>query len=473
MKTMKKLCVALMVVLMFVTGIFAGCTVQENEETKGEGSTQESDESADTSSDASTDMGNDEALGDDEQELKNHEIYKRVADAKLSLQGIMNPWMDDRKDINKGWPHEVKNEQLLIGVTQSSLNNDWLVNFKSGIEEEAAKLGFKVNYLLCDNDPQVQSQDFDTFITQGVDVIVIVPAASNAFNEDVRKVAEAGIPVIGSVAGNDPSVPLLCSFAYDTYYSAYGVAKELGKQFKPDEKITIGNIVGYFGTATCESRVGGMISGLLMSRKAQKDEYYKFQEDCWLEGDNLLEEYKSAGKLSIPEINVECVGMFESKWIPAEAILAVEDLLQAHPEVNAIMCEDGAVWEGVAKALKDMGRTDIKLIAAGNGWDSQKKAITDANLVACGVMEDYLHGKYTVDFIDYIFNKGGDPSNMPIRQPLGTFIVNAETVNEATGLEASLYNDDGSIIPLPSIDEIKAGASTRVQESMDLAAKGE
>jgi ABC-type sugar transport system substrate-binding protein len=62
--------------------------------------------------------------------------------------------------------------------------------------EEAAKHGYKVISLSGDLDPAKQNNQLVDFAAQGYDAVFINPVNSTSVNQGIKKLAEAGIPVI-------------------------------------------------------------------------------------------------------------------------------------------------------------------------------------------------------------------------------------------------------------------------------------
>ncbi|MGQ9585808.1 MAG: sugar ABC transporter substrate-binding protein [Anaerolineae bacterium] len=84
---------------------------------------------------------------------------------------------------------------LTIGVSLDKLFLGRQAEMK-GVREAAEKLGVKLLELVADNDPQLQNTQIESFITQGVDGIMIVAVDNTAILTAVDKAEAAGIPVV-------------------------------------------------------------------------------------------------------------------------------------------------------------------------------------------------------------------------------------------------------------------------------------
>jgi len=87
-------------------------------------------------------------------------------------------------------------DKIVIGVTNTTLGGSVYQTMKTAAEEKAKELGVEVIWQSAENDPSTQHNQVQNFIAQGVDVVVIEPAVSNAATELVALTKQAGIPVI-------------------------------------------------------------------------------------------------------------------------------------------------------------------------------------------------------------------------------------------------------------------------------------
>lgn len=87
-------------------------------------------------------------------------------------------------------------EKLKIAVTNMTLKEAVYKYMADNAKIKADELGVELIWQSCENDPQVQLNQVQDFIAQGVDVVVIEPARSDAAVPMVRACEDAGIPVI-------------------------------------------------------------------------------------------------------------------------------------------------------------------------------------------------------------------------------------------------------------------------------------
>ena len=90
-------------------------------------------------------------------------------------------------------------DKPVVGLVMKSLANEFFQNMMAGAEAHEAKRGdYELRAVGMKNETDFESQinAVETFITQGVDAIVIAPADSRAMVRPLKKAMEAGITVI-------------------------------------------------------------------------------------------------------------------------------------------------------------------------------------------------------------------------------------------------------------------------------------
>jgi len=97
---------------------------------------------------------------------------------------------------SKGATPDKANKKILIGLSMDTLKEPrWLVDQRL-FEERAAQLGATVKVSSANGDDTVQMHDVNTMISDGVDLIVIIPHDGAAMGKAVEAAHAANIPVI-------------------------------------------------------------------------------------------------------------------------------------------------------------------------------------------------------------------------------------------------------------------------------------
>ena len=97
--------------------------------------------------------------------------------------------------VNRG-TKPANDEQLLIGLSLDTLKEARWQADRDMFVQRGTELGARVLDLSANSDDTVQISDVEKLITNGVDVLVIVPHDGRAMAKAVRMAHDAGIPVV-------------------------------------------------------------------------------------------------------------------------------------------------------------------------------------------------------------------------------------------------------------------------------------
>lgn len=465
MEKRKKILALVLGIALFAAVLLTGCTPSEpaatdSAESSSAAQTEESQAQQEESSEATEESS---ATAEESEPLPSgevHEVYAMLPN--LSFSGVTSPYIEDRAALDKAWPKEPANpDQITIGWTEMNQASDWFVAVKRGAETRAEELGFKLELLVADNDAATQSQHVDTFISQGVDIIVVDPVNSSTPIADINRAVEAGIPVI--CIGNVPDeCSALTTLAFNPFMNGFECGKYAGAQYAADEDIISAAIIGLMGNSTSESRTTGMISGVLSVRMEQNGQPFASDEDAWLAGYHMFQDLKSSGKASDEAAGFYINGMGTGDWTVEGGLAAAEDLLTANPDMNFLIAENDFMAAGALKALQSTGMVDqVKMAAAADGTTVGLEMIMDGTLMCTGPTSGDAQGEWPVDFIDAIFNQGKDPNDLPLGSYFESYAITKDNVEELYDADAKFHKVDAFVFP-QSIPEIKAAAGVDV-----------
>ena len=221
-----------------------------------------------------------------------------------------------------------QDKKPVVGVVLKSLANEFFKTLQEGAEkwaEEDGRYELNIKGMNSETDIDTQLTIMDTFISLGVDMIVLAPADSSALVPSVVKAQEAGIPVVNFDVRLDQDrlkAAGLEDFMFvgpDNEEGAYLAGMALAEKLGEGGKVFI--IEGNPGADNAIARKAGF--------------------------DKAVEE----GKLELLVSNT-------AHWETEEANTLVANLLTAHPEVQGIMCANDSMVLGAQKAVKAARRDD-------------------------------------------------------------------------------------------------------------------
>lgn len=249
---------------------------------------------------------------------------------------------------------ETKEGGYKIGVSLSTLNNPFFVSIREGIEEKAKEEGAEVVISDAQNDSSVQSNQIEDLITQKVDIIIINPVDSTAIASSVQKANEANIPVICVDRGSED-----------------------------------GEVVSLVASNNVE---GGKMAGEFILEKVGEN-----AEVIQLEGIPGASSTRERGQ-GFEEATKDKISLVASQpanFDRAEGLTVMENLLQAHPDVKAVFCQNDEMALGAIEAIKASGK-DIVVVGF-DGNDDAVEAVKNGELAATVAQQPKEMGKLAME----------------------------------------------------------------------------
>lgn len=243
--------------------------------------------------------------------------------------------------------------KMKVGVSLSTLNNPFFVSIREGIEEAE---GEDVETIVSDaqNDSSVQSNQVEDLITQGVDLIIINPVDSTAIAPSVEKANEANIPVICVDRGTDS-----------------------------------GEIVSFIASNNIE---GGKLAGeFILDKVGENAEVIQLEG---IPGASSTRE-RGEGFKEATDGKINLVASQTANFDRAEGLTVMENLLQAHPDVKAVFCQNDEMALGASEAIKASGK-DIVVVGF-DGNDDAISAVEEGSMSATVAQQPKEMGKLAIE----------------------------------------------------------------------------
>ena len=99
-------------------------------------------------------------------------------------------------------------EGAVIGLSMHFLADDYAQVFADTVAATGEEVGLEVLQASADGDPQKQLSDIESYVSQGVDALIVIPIDEAAVIPALRTASEAGIPVLSAspVPGAEDSI---------------------------------------------------------------------------------------------------------------------------------------------------------------------------------------------------------------------------------------------------------------------------
>jgi ribose transport system substrate-binding protein len=207
--------------------------------------------------------------------------------------------------------------RLTIGFSDISLVNSWRVQARREAEMTARQLGVNLKVTDAGGDATKQIADVEDLLAQGVDALVVTPAAPKPLAPVIERAHQAGIPVVlwSTKAATDQFTAGV--FSDEVYFGRVGaeqLAKDMGGR---------GNVIMLRG-----------IAGVSVD----------------------ADRYNGAREAFAKHPGIKVVGEQYGEWAFAPGKAAAENLLAAHPKIDGVWSSGAEMTRGAVQAFQEAGR---------------------------------------------------------------------------------------------------------------------
>ena len=273
----------------------------------------------------------------------------------------------------------------LIAILTPSHDNPFFKAEAVGAEARAKELGYETLVLVHDDDPNKQSELFDTAIARGAKAIILDNAGADATVAAVQRAKDAGIP----------------SFLIDREIKESGIAVS---------QIVSNNYQG--------AQLGAEEFVRLMGENG------KYAELLGREADTNAG-IRSSGYHDIidqyPEM--EMVAQQSANWSQTEAYEKMETILQANPDIKGVISGNDTMAMGAWAALEAAGRTDV-IVVGFDGSNDVRDSILKGGIKATVLQPAYRQAQLAVEQADQFLKTGA--TGVEEKQLMDCVLINGD-----------------------------------------------
>lgn len=250
----------------------------------------------------------------------------------------------------------------LIGVSLLTLTHPFFQDVADAMEEEAAAQGFDLVINSCEFDIARQNNQVSDFIVQGVDAIVLAPCDSKAVGTSIAEANKAGIPVFtADIAALAEGIEVVSHIATDNYEGGRLAAEAVLEAIGRNGKIAI---IDHPEVESVIQRTKGFLE--------------------------VLDQARAQGA------RVEVVARLPGSGLKDRAFRAAEDILQAHPDLDAIFAINDDTALGAVAAIEKAGKAGKIQVIGFDGTLEARWAIQDGKIYADVIQHPLEIGKMTI-----------------------------------------------------------------------------
>ena len=225
---------------------------------------------------------------------------------------------------------------ITVAMMPKSKGNAYFIACRKGAEEAARELGIKLIWDgPTDPDPAKQNEVIDTWITRGVDVIAVAVENREGISSVLRKARDRGIKVLTWDADAEAD-------ARD-FFVNQATPEGIGQTLM-DNAARVLDGKGAFAIITASLTAANMIAWQKTIEARRREKY--------------------------PAIKMAALRPCDD--LQKKAFDETSTLLHANPDVKLIMAICTPAVPGAAEAIKQSGRTDVKVIGLGLPNDNKR-----------------------------------------------------------------------------------------------------
>ncbi|HEX6058084.1 MAG TPA: sugar ABC transporter substrate-binding protein [Gemmatimonadaceae bacterium] len=284
-----------------------------------------------------------------------------------------------------------------VALVVKTLNNPFFVDMERGAREVADSLGFELVVQAPEReiDPERQMQIIENLIQRRVDLLAIVPNGSREIVPVVVEANEAGIPVV----------------VVDTRLDAATLARAGGRivTFIGSDNVDGGRLAGRHVT----ERLGGAGRVAIIEGIPGHET-----------GDSRLRGFRESIDAH-PGITI--VASQTANWERDQAFNVAQNILQAHPDLQAIFAANDIMALGAVEAVGAAGRTGDVLVVGFDAQDDAIAAMREGRMAASIAQHPHEMGRRAMLTAKRVL----DGESVPAEQPVAIRLVTRDSVGRA------------------------------------------
>ena len=243
-----------------------------------------------------------------------------------------------------------------IGLIVSTLNNPFFVDLKTGIENQAKKLGYDVVVLDSQNDPAKEVSNMEDISVKDVDVVLLNPVDSDSAIASVMVANNLDLPVITvDRAANGGEV--VSHVASDNAEGGKMAAQYLINQLGDNANIV--ELEGIAGSSATRDRGAGF--------------------------DNEIE-----------NSNLNIITKQSADFDRTKGLSVMENIIQSKGDIDAVFAQNDEMALGALKALQDANMDNV-LVVGFDATDDAVASVDKGELSATIAQQPILIGETAVN----------------------------------------------------------------------------
>ena len=236
---------------------------------------------------------------------------------------------------------------LKISFIVKDMTNPYYWRMGEGAKQAAEELGVELSWVSAEFNGDIEGQIavVEGELVKQPDAIVLVPMNAKALIPKIREANRMGIPVITADTRAEEGLAEVVTFVgLDERLSYKAMAEFVVEQLGGKGKVAI--LEGFRGSSTAEERLVGM--------------------------HEVLD----------PEDGIEIVASISADWDREKGLKATEDILQAHPDVDAILASNDEMALGAVQAVNSADKRGDVIVVGDDAIPAALEALKNGDMLA-------------------------------------------------------------------------------------------
>lgn len=266
-----------------------------------------------------------------------------------------------------------------IALVVSTLNNPFFVSMKDGAQKKADELGYNLIVLDSQNNPAKELSNVQDLTVRGTKLLLINPTDSDAVGNAVMMANKANIPVITL-----------------------------------DRAANKGEVVSHVAS---DNVAGGKLAGDFIAEKLGNDA--KVIQLEGITGTSAARERGEGFKQSMATHPFKLLASQPADFDRTKGLNVMQNLLTAHPDVQAVFAQNDEMALGALRALRTAGKKDV-LIVGFDGTKDGMNAVKGGQMGATVAQQPELIGSVGVETAVKVLKGEKVDANIPVELKLIT-----------------------------------------------------
>ncbi|MFO8068738.1 MAG: D-ribose ABC transporter substrate-binding protein [Alkalibacterium sp.] len=248
---------------------------------------------------------------------------------------------NDTEDSGEEGIESVERDEMVVGLSLSTLNNPFFVSLQEGVVNTAEAEGTDVRTVDAQDDTAKQLNDVNDLIQQGVDILLINPVDSAAIEPAIDSANNAGIPVI----------------TIDRSSEGGEVVTLVASNNVEGGEMAAQHIIDLVGEGAATVQLEG-VPGASATRE------------------------RGEGFMNVAEDGLDVVDSQTANFNRSEGLTVMENMLQSNSDVEAIFAQNDEMALGAIEAIEAAGLAEDIVVIGFDGNDDALVAVEEGRMDA-------------------------------------------------------------------------------------------